>query len=63
MLAEDVAVNNIGAGNMDGTGIGPRGEPGVYLKKRKLVDPIMDKVLRRNIQGFKEFAKHARRNR
>jgi hypothetical protein len=53
MVTEDqpLAVNNIGAGNVEGTGQGPNGEPGKYLKKRKLVIA----TIKRNYKGFKEF--------
>lgn len=59
---EDVHVNNVGSGALDGTGIGPRGEPGVYLKKRKLASPNSNAVLKRaSIQRFKEFVKFHRK--
>lgn len=32
---EDAAANSVGAGGIDGIGVGPKGEPGVYLKKKK----------------------------
>ncbi len=35
-LSEDVPTNSAGAGNIDGLGVGVRGEPGVYRKKLKL---------------------------
>jgi hypothetical protein len=36
LMEEDaVPVNNVGGGNIAGCGIGPQGEPGVYLKKKK----------------------------
>jgi len=36
-IREDaVAVNNIGSGNIEGTGVGIRGEPGVPKRKKKL---------------------------
>lgn len=57
---DDVHANNIGSGALDGTGIGPRGEPGVYLKKRKLAGPNSNAVLKRSIQGFKEFVTNGR---
>jgi len=45
-LKEDVAVNNIGGGNIEGAGIGPNGEPGVKKKrKRKLVMAFMKRCL------------------
>jgi dihydroxyacetone kinase len=34
-IAEDGAVNAAGAGNVAGLGVGPQGEPGVHMKKRK----------------------------
>jgi hypothetical protein len=34
-IAEDGAVNAAGAGNVAGLGVGPQGEPGVNMKKRK----------------------------
>jgi hypothetical protein len=48
---EAIAVNNIGTGNVEGAGQGPNGEPGKYLRKRKLVLA----TLKRNFRGFKEF--------
>jgi hypothetical protein len=32
---EEVAVNAAGAGNVAGLGVGPQGEPGVHMKKKK----------------------------
>jgi hypothetical protein len=37
-------VNSAGSGGIDGIGIGPKGEPGVYLKKKKLRQIVMSKV-------------------
>ena len=34
-IAEDGAVNAVGAGNVAGLGVGPQGEPGVHMKKKK----------------------------
>jgi hypothetical protein len=34
-IEEDVPTNNVGGGNIAGTGIGPQGEPGVPVKKKK----------------------------
>lgn len=31
-----VPLNNVGAGSVEGIGVGPRGEPGVNPKKKKL---------------------------
>jgi hypothetical protein len=35
-LEEDAPTNSAGAGNIDGLGVGPKGEPGVYRKQLKL---------------------------
>jgi hypothetical protein len=51
---DDIPANNIGAGNIQGAGVGPQGEPGVYLKKRKLAVPV------KRLKGFKDFT-HAKR--
>jgi hypothetical protein len=34
-MHEEVAVNAAGAGNVAGIGVGPQGEPGVHMKKKK----------------------------
>jgi hypothetical protein len=39
-------VNNVGSGNIAGLGIGPQGEPGFDLKKKKKVMPF--KMFNRN---------------
>lgn len=39
--------NNVGGGNIAGLGIGPQGEPGVNLKKKKKVVPF--KIFTRKI--------------
>ena len=35
-LQSSVPLNNVGAGGIDGIGVGPKGEPGIYSKKKKL---------------------------
>jgi hypothetical protein len=35
-----VPANNVSSGNIDGLGVGPRGEPGVHKKKKKSVMPF-----------------------
>ena len=41
-IREDaVAVNNIGSGNIEGAGVGIRGEPGVPKRKKKLRSIIL----------------------
>lgn len=47
LTKEEVAVNAAGAGNVAGIGVGPQGEPGIYIKKKK--KPV--------IASFKRFAK------
>lgn len=44
-LKEEVPTNNVGAGNIAGTGVGPQGEPGV--KKRKTASFIA--YMKRNV--------------
>jgi hypothetical protein len=44
---EEVAVNAAGAGNVAGIGVGPQGEPGVHMKKKK--NPVL--------ASFKRFAR------
>jgi hypothetical protein len=35
-MASTGAFNSAGSGGVDGIGVGPKGEPGVYPKKKKL---------------------------
>lgn len=44
----EVPTNNAGSGNIDGIGIGPKGEPGV--KKKKLRNLLLT-VIKRKPQG------------
>ena len=34
----EMAANSVGGGGIDGIGVGPKGEPGVRLKKKKKKD-------------------------
>lgn len=34
--ASSIPTNSAGGGTIDGIGVGPKGEPGVYPKKKKL---------------------------
>ena len=44
-VMEDVAVNNIGGGHIEGAGVGPKGEPGVRSgKKRKLIMAFLTRM-------------------
>lgn len=49
-LKEDTATtgafNGAGSGSIDGIGVGPKGEPGVYPKKKKL--RVLFPTLKRN---------------
>lgn len=42
---EEVAVNNVGGGKIDGLGIGPKGEPGATKRKNP---KLLKDVLKRN---------------
>lgn len=35
-LQSPVPLNNVGSGSIEGIGVGPKGEPGVHPKKKKL---------------------------
>jgi hypothetical protein len=35
-INEDVPVNNVGGGAIQGMGVGPKGEPGVPKKRKKI---------------------------
>lgn len=39
-VQEEAPVNAVGGGNIAGLGVGPQGEPGVNLKKKKQVMPF-----------------------
>jgi hypothetical protein len=44
---EEVPTNNISGGKIEGAGVGPKGEPGVP-RRRKKVTPFMAFVKRKN---------------
>lgn len=52
-LKEDVGMmggaptNNVGDGNIAGLGIGPRGEPGINLKRKRKVIPFKSFITRK----------------
>ena len=50
---EDAAANSVGAGGIDGIGVGPKGEPGVHVnkKKKKKEQEILIKMQRRMMNG------------
>ena len=39
-IQEDAPVNAVGGGQIAGVGVGPQGEPGVNMKKKKKVIPF-----------------------
>ena len=43
-MTSAVPANAAGSGNIAGIGVGPKGEPGVYPKKKKLRQIVMNKV-------------------
>jgi len=45
----EVPVNNAGAGNIDGIGVGQKGEPGV--KRKKLRQILLATVKRKPLEG------------
>ena len=50
-LQSSVPLNNVGSGSIDGIGVGPKGEPGVKPKKKKLrvLCPMMKRKTLRDI--------------
>lgn len=49
--ASTVPTNNAGTGNVDGIGVGPRGEPGIKPKKKKL--RVLFPMIKRQAPGVK----------
>lgn len=49
-LKEDAVVNSVGAGNVDGIGIGSKGEPGIHPNKLHKKDQLLK---RKTLQQFK----------
>lgn len=49
-LLEDVPVNNVGQGNIAGTGVGPQGEPGVKKGLKKMVMPFKQFIKRKELE-------------
>ena len=44
----EMAANSVGGGGIDGIGVGPKGEPGVRVKKKKKKDDVLlDKMRKR----------------
>lgn len=48
--ASTVPTNNAGTGNVDGIGVGPRGEPGIKKKKLRVLFPM----IKRQAPGVKQ---------
>lgn len=51
LLEDAVPVNNAGGGNIAGIGVGPEGEPGVDMKKRRKV-MLLKKIIKRKASEF-----------
>ena len=49
--ASTVPTNNAGTGNVDGIGVGPRGETGIKPKKKKL--RVLFPMIKRQAPGVK----------
>jgi hypothetical protein len=43
-MTSAIPANAAGSGGVEGIGVGPKGEPGVYPKKKKLRQIVMSKV-------------------
>lgn len=50
-LQSATPLNNVGSGSIEGIGVGPKGEPGVHPKKKKLrvLFPMMKRKSLRDI--------------
>ena len=50
-LQSPVPLNNVGSGSIEGIGVGPKGEPGVHPRKKKLrvLFPMMKRKTLRDI--------------
>jgi hypothetical protein len=49
-IQSPVPLNNVGTGSIDGIGVGPKGEPGVHPKKKKL--RVLFPMLKRSMPGI-----------
>ena len=45
------AANSVGGGGIDGIGVGPKGEPGVRVKKKKKKDDVLLDKMRKRINA------------
>lgn len=57
-MNEEAPANVVGGGNIDGVGVGPRGEPGIQAKAiRKYKRKNKEQAPKRKILGFADFKK------
>lgn len=49
-IQSPVPLNNVGSGGVEGIGVGPKGEPGVYPKKKKL--RVLFPMIKRTMPGM-----------
>lgn len=54
-MNEDAPTVSAGGGQIDGIGVGPRGEPGVKKTKYKDQNVVMTNMLKRKMLTFKEY--------
>jgi hypothetical protein len=54
-MNEDVPAVSASGGQIDGIGVGPRGEPGVKKTKYKDQNIVMTNMLKRKMMTFKEY--------
>ncbi len=47
----EMAANSVGGGGIDGIGVGPKGEPGVRVKKKKKKDDVLLDKMRKRINA------------
>ena len=59
-IQEDAPTNAVGSGEIAGVGVGPDGEPGVHMKKKRTKYQKQNesdtKKIKRGIISFKQFA-------
>lgn len=48
LLQEDIPTNNVSDGNIDGIGVGDKGEPGINKKKKRIKELLLKMIRRRN---------------
>lgn len=54
-IEEEAPTSSASGGQIDGIGVGPRGEPGVKKTKYRDQNVLMTNMLKRKMQTFKEY--------